>query len=574
MPEAASSGGAQRSPTAGTGPSPAPERPAAPPADPPGRPPAEPGAGPGSETTAGPGAGAAAGAGAALPADPPEAPPDAPPDTPPGAPPGGPAGGPDGPAGLLESLTPLLTEWLPRQRWFAGKGRPVTGFSLVSALELLPCSGAGSSPGLLHLLVRAEQHGRPGQTPAPQGGAPSDDCYQILLGVRATLPPRLATALVGRPSGGPLHGRAVYEALLDPRLASLLLERLRVPGRLGPLRFVREPATAIPSALAPRLVTAEQSNSSVVYGDAYILKLFRRVSPGVNPDLEVPLALARAGSSRVPAPTAWFEADAPRQGADAHAEPYTLGVLQPYLAESVDGWQLAQRALAERSDFTPAVHALGGATAEVHLAMARALPTAELRRAQIEHLAAAMTERLDATAAAVPALLPYRDALASAYEDLAAAARAGRTVTAQRIHGDLHLGQALRTPGGGWCLIDFEGEPSRPLAERRRPQPAVRDIAGMLRSFDYAAHAGELDRPEEWARRTRAAYCAGYAEVSGTDPRDEPELLRAHETDKAVYEVLYEARHRPEWLPIPMAAIRRLAAGPDRPGPDDPGGPA
>jgi maltokinase len=259
-------------------------------------------------------------------------------------------------------------------------------------------------------------------------------------------------------------------------------------------------------------------------------------------------------------------------------------VLQPYLAGSTDGWQLALDAVAGRGDFTAAAHALGQATAEVHLAMARALPTSVLRRPQIEHLAAAMSERLDSAAAAVPALHPYRAALHSAYEDLAALGRAGRTWTAQRIHGDLHLGQVLRQtveggtgavgtgtgPDGGagggggggarWSLIDFEGEPSRPLDERRRPQPPVRDIAGMLRSFDYAAAVGGHDNPQDWAGRTRAAYCAGYAEASGTDLRDEPELLRAHETDKAVYEVVYEARHRPEWLPVPMSAIRRLAA--------------
>ncbi|GAA2343347.1 maltokinase N-terminal cap-like domain-containing protein [Streptomyces cuspidosporus] len=497
-----------------------------------------------------------------------------------------------GPAGLLTSLAPLLAEWLPRQRWFAGKGRPITGFSLVSATELLPCATTGTTPGLLHLLVRAQQPEPPGHRHGsgcghPRGAAASD-CYQLLLGVRPALPPRLAPALIGRPTGGPLDGRAVYEALLDPHLATLLLERLRMPGTLGPLRFLREPSAAIPQALAPRLLTAEQSNSSVIYGDTFILKLFRRVSPGTNPDLELPLALARTGCTRVPAPAAWFEAAPPAEGAGPRSDPFTLGVLQPYLAGSTDGWQLALDALAARDDFTEAAHALGQATAEVHLAMARALPTTVLRRPQIEHLAAAMSERLDSAAAAVPALHPYRAALHAAYEDLAALGRAGRTWTAQRIHGDLHLGQVLRTvqdggtgagaatgagesgagSGGGgseetgvrWSLIDFEGEPSRPLAERRRPQPPVRDIAGMLRSFDYAAAVGGHDSPQDWAGRTRAAYCAGYAEASGADPRDEPELLRAHETDKAVYEVVYEARHRPEWLPVPMSAIRRLAA--------------
>ncbi|NED24909.1 maltokinase, partial [Streptomyces anulatus] len=128
----------------------------------------------------------------------------------------------------------------------------------------------------------------------------------------------------------------------------------------------------------------------------------------------------------------------------------------------------------------------------------------------------------------------------------------------QRVHGDLHLGQTLRSADGFWSLIDFEGEPARPLPERRMPAPPVRDVAGMLRSFDYAARSHRPWNPE-WAARCRAAYCEGYAQASGRDPRGEPELLRAHETDKAVYEVLYEARHRPDWLPVPMAAIQRLA---------------
>jgi maltokinase len=130
----------------------------------------------------------------------------------------------------------------------------------------------------------------------------------------------------------------------------------------------------------------------------------------------------------------------------------------------------------------------------------------------------------------------------------------------QRVHGDLHLGQVLRTGGSGgdWFVIEFEGEPSRPLAERRSAQSPVRDIAGMLRSFDYAARTRLPWRPE-WARLCRRAYCAGYAARAGWDPRRHPGLLRAYETDRAVYEAVYEARHRPDWLPVPMAAIERLS---------------
>ncbi|WP_327392920.1 maltokinase [Streptomyces sp. NBC_01186] len=525
------------------------------------------------------------------------------------------AHGDPGGTAVLRSLSPPLLEWLPRQRWFAGKGRPLTGFSLVAAAEMLPCRSGGATPGLLHLLVRAQQSAQPFSRPHARGGG---DCYQLLLGVRDVLPPELAPALIGRPSTGPLRGRAVYEALQDPRLTTLLLERLRVPGSLGPLRFSREPDAVIPAGPTPRPLGTEQSNSSVVYGDSVILKLFRRVEPGVNPDLELPLALARHGCPHVPAPTAWFEATAPPSrpappspspesgGADSggkesggagsrgtegheHSRSMTLGVLQPYLSGTCDGWQLALRALAARRDFTGPAHALGRTTARVHAVLAEALPTSTLRGTQLERQADRMASRLEAASAAVPALRPYRDGLLDAYRDLADLGTVGGSRPAQRVHGDLHLGQALGADGGGdggqegsqgrgqggegsqggeggggWTLIDFEGEPARPLAERRAHQPVVRDIAGMLRSFDYAAcqhGAGPDDAwSSAWARTNRAAYCAGYAEGGGADPREDAVLLRAYETDKAVYEVLYEARNRPAWLGIPMAAIRRLAA--------------
>ncbi|WP_372409726.1 maltokinase [Streptomyces luteireticuli] len=453
----------------------------------------------------------------------------------PGPPPSGP--------GLLPSLAPLLAHWLPRQRWFAGKGSPVTGFTLVTAAEILP--PAGAAPGLLHLLVRAHQ---------PAAG--TDDCYQLLLGVQDLLPHRLAPALIGRPEDGPLRGRAVYEGLADPRLAALLLERLRVPGRLGPLSFGREPDAEIPTGLVPRPLDAEQSNSSVVYGDTFILKLFRRVGPGINPDLELPRALARTGCTRVPAPAAWFEADTPEGG-----EPMTLGILQPYLPGSADGWQLALGALAVRADFTASARALGHATAEVHHALATALPTTVLHHERLARLADAMHHRLDAAAEAVPALRPYRHALRTAYDELTAHHASVTTRRAQRVHGDLHLGQALRTAADGrWSLIDFEGEPARPLAERRRPQPVEQDVAGMLRSFDYAAAVGRAGGT--WAARAREAFREGYA-AGRPGTGEDPWLLRAHETDKAVYEVVYEARHRPDWLPVPLAAIARLAARAD-----------
>ncbi|MDX2911147.1 MULTISPECIES: maltokinase N-terminal cap-like domain-containing protein [Streptomyces] len=441
-------------------------------------------------------------------------------------------------ADLMASLAGLLREWLPRQRWFAGKDRPVTDLALLSMTELYP--------GCLHLLVHTGQpsHTAHGGVPAPGGTPPAGDCYQLLLGVREHVGPRLGRALIGQAQEGPLAGLTVYDALYDPRSAQLLLERLRHPGTAGPLRFEAAPDARVPAGLAPRLLDAEQSNSSLVYGDAYILKVFRRIQAGVNPDLEVPGALAGQGCGRVPAPVAWFRTTDPF--------PATLGVLQPFLPDASDGWTLALGALAAGQDFTAQARELGRATAEVHLALASAFPSGT--HDENGRTATAMTERLDAAARSVPALRPYVPGLRTAFRALLSC-DAGPP--AQRVHGDLHLGQVLRA-GREWFVIDFEGEPSRPLAERCGTQSPVRDIAGMLRSFDYAARQRRPWRPE-WARGCREAYCAGYAARAGWDPREKHGLLRAYETDRAVYEVLYEARHRPDWLPVPMAAIERLA---------------
>ncbi|MFF8971664.1 maltokinase [Streptomyces sp. NPDC014995] len=441
---------------------------------------------------------------------------------------------PGSPVGVRSggTLGALLREWLPRQRWFAGKDRPLNDLRLLSMTELYP--------GCLHLLVQTGQSG----VPSPGGTPPPGDCYQLLLGLQQHLSPRLGRALIGRVEEGPLAGLTVHDALQDPRSAHLLLERMRHPGPLGPLTFESDASVPVPAGLAPRLLEAEQSNTSVVYGDAFILKVFRRIQPGVNPDLEVPVALAGQGCDRVPAPVAWFGTTDPQEA--------TLGVLQPFLPDASDGWTLALDALARGDDFTAEAEALGRATAEVHLALAAAFPAGP--RGDNARTATAMTERLEAAAHHVSALRPYVPGLITAFGALAAC---DVGPPAQRIHGDLHLGQVLRA-GREWFVIDFEGEPSRPLAERRSAHSPVRDIAGMLRSFDYAARQRRPWRPE-WARRCREAFCAGYAARAGWDPRKKHALLRAYETDRAVYEVLYEARHRPDWLPVPMAAIERLA---------------
>ena len=525
-------------------------------------------------------------------------------------------------AALVQDALPLLREWLPRQRWFAGKGRPVSAV-VPTGITALPGSAPGD-PLLLHLLLDVTQLG-------PDGSSETD-VYQLLLGARSGAdrpeqdPEAQRAALVGRISGGPNDGLLIYDAAYDDVLTQRLLRLLADSGpkgtQVGPLRFsnLDGDGGAVglggPDSLSTRpsrVGTAEQSNTSIVFGNSAILKLFRRVGPGLNPDLELSLALSRAGSTRVPSTLAWYEGELPRSRQqpdkpEPEPEPATLGLLQRYLHGGRDGWEFAlahvQRlrtapALRTRpidqitGNFSAESFLLGRCTAEIHLTLAEVLPVAVLTPADIEALATTMARRLDAAALVVPALAPYRSALHLIFQSLADSARDGRRLQAQRIHGDLHLGQSMRT-GRGWVLLDFEGEPAKSLAERRRPQPAVRDVAAILRSFDYAAahllselspgdpQRGPLaDLAATWALRNREAFCAGYAAAGAEDPTSDLVLLHALETDKAVYEVVYEARNRPGWLPIPLSAIARLARAaesrrlPERKSPDrkapDPG---
>jgi maltokinase len=251
-------------------------------------------------------------------------------------------------------------------------------------------------------------------------------------------------------------------------------------------------------------------------------------------------------------------------------------MLQEFMTTATDGWELAKASVrdlmaeadlhAEEAggDFAGEATRLGEAVAEVHADLASAFGTREASAEDLRERAGAMAARLERALEVVPQLAEVADALSAAYR---AVGELEASVTLQRIHGDLHLGQALRTVTR-WVLIDFEGEPMAAIDSRREFDTPLRDVAGMLRSFDYAGYHRVTEtgwepqlsyRAGEWANRNRDAFCHGYAQVAGADPREHDVLLRAFEADKAVYEAVYEARNRPAWLPIPLASLTRLA---------------
>jgi trehalose synthase-fused probable maltokinase len=445
-----------------------------------------------------------------------------------------------------------LADFVSRGRWFGAKTREVTGVRVLAAPVLRE-----GPPGLVLALVEVRFE------------TGSHELYQLPLGVR--------------PAGwwdegvvGEADGTVVYDALLDAELVSELVRLMREGAAIEDededahieLSAV-DGAELLTGPWTIRPMGAEQSNTSVVLGEELVLKAYRRLEAGVNPELELLRFLTERGFPNVPALAGWYAYSGRLMDA-------TLGILQRYVPAEQDGWGFALESLAEDPErFLAQARQLGEVTGQMHLTLASdssdpAFAPEEPSAESLGLLTATIDEEIAEAFASLPeldALEPIAGRGEEVREGLRLVSHAGPLGRSIRQHGDYHLGQVLWT-GSDWIVIDFEGEPARPLPERRRKRSALRDVAGMLRSFAYAASASELGRgaaaPEDWEERAREEFLGGYlpvVEPLGLLPAGRAQtarLLAVFELEKAVYELRYELDHRPDWVSIPVAGIVRL----------------
>jgi maltokinase len=430
----------------------------------------------------------------------------------------------------MSNTLSVIGNWITTQRWYAGKGHEPRLREL--AREPLDTDDTDATVTILLLMD-------------DEGDVPT--LYQVPVVERRELQPAAHAHLIGQTDDGGYLFDGPHDQAFTRTLLSVMAPQ-----------FGDENAEA--TITGSKVLSGEQSNTSIVYSidgvPSVICKVFRALHHGDNPDVTLQAALSDAGSTAVPRfvgqlRSEWDDVGQPGGRAYGH-----LAFAQEFMAGAEDGWKVALRFAAADEDFTSEARELGRKTAEVHRTLAQVLPTSEESDGDLEEFVSSWNSRYELAAREVPALLEHGEAIRAVY----AAARSGAWPRLQRIHGDYHLGQALLVPERGWVLVDFEGEPLRPMHERDRLDVALRDVAGMLRSFDYAA-GSTPGWPTAWADAGRAAFLEGYVADSGVDLDAYRPLLDAFELDKAVYEAIYEARNRPDWLGIPLRGIEQLVAG-------------
>jgi trehalose synthase-fused probable maltokinase len=480
---------------------------------------------------------------------------------------------------LAQLTTEDLTRFLAGRRWFAAKAGAPRAARITS---VVPLSWDDDSFAIARLDVETESGAR--------------HCYQLPLAVRERAAPTEALAHVESPAGDGVLFDAVEDAAFRRHLADAFArgERFEAEGTSWVIEPLGKRTLVVPLDAPIELGTAEQSNTSIRFAEEGILKLFRRLEPGEHPDVEISRFLSfRAQFPYTPAlfGIARFEDGNERTGRPE----ITVGaMLQEFLPKSVDAWSYVVEGewggrVGSASDsphspsqlplFATEATRLGEVTRALHDALASAGPeepdfTPEpARPSDVEGWARA-TERQVADAVALLERQVRDGRLPSEYVEEARSVVARREEFVGRVreianavrgdaglrirhHGDYHLGQVLRTPAGEFMIIDFEGEPSKPLVERRRKHSALRDVAGMLRSFAYA---GASLAGGDWERDAREAFLAGYLkeplpEFLPHDRSNVERLLKLFEMEKVFYELAYELNNRPDWVWIPLRGL-------------------
>jgi maltokinase len=448
-----------------------------------------------------------------------------------------------------------LAEWLLGRRWFGSKAEDISHVHVLDAMTL-----AGGSPALDLALVEAR---------FPTG---AHAIYQLLLGTRPAGEGWSEERLEE------LDGVTVYDAFADPdaacTLGGLLADEATVEGERATVTFHWLDTFPPPAPEASvRAMGAEQSNSSIVFDDRLVLKAFRRLEAGDNPELEMLRFLSGRDFPNIAELAGWVDYEGELMDA-------TLAVVQRFITGGRDGWELALDEIGSDPEaFVARMSELGAVIGRMHTVLASdasdpAFAPEEPSMESTSLITATIDEQIERVFVDLPrdveALEPIANRGEEVRDRLSLLSHIGASGKLIRHHGDLHLGQTLLAPDR-WIVLDFEGEPARPLLERRRKRSPLRDVAGMLRSFAYAASAGELQRgtpaPEGWEDRTREAFLAGYfgAVDAGLLPPGEANartLLTVFELEKAVYELRYELNNRPDWVGIPVAGIARLLEEP------------
>ncbi|HEY1778084.1 MAG TPA: hypothetical protein VGG41_18150 [Solirubrobacteraceae bacterium] len=448
--------------------------------------------------------------------------------------------------------TDALAEWATAQRWFGSKLQEVREFNVLDLIVL-------STEDPLVAIVIAEA----------RFGAGTHDLYQLPIAVRDSASGWDRGVICAR------DGHVLYDALLDEAadrvLAGYIAASRAIDRPGGCMRFHWEAAESPGGeAREARVMDAEQSNTSVVIDGRLVLKVFRRIQPGINPELEMLRFLGAHDFAEIAPMLGWY-------GYSGELMDATLGVMQPFIRGARDGWELALEALLSGDvNFLGRLERLGAVTGRMHAVLASDSsdpdfapeePTDEM----LSLLSATLDEQIERVfqdlPTDVPAIAPIAGRGEEVRDHLQSLSHVGVGGRLIRIHGDYHLGQAVRGDSGEWVVLDFEGEPGRSLIERRRKRSPLRDVAGMLRSFSYAASAVDLlhgrTAPELWEEEARELFLAGY--MAEVDQALLPagaiatgKLLAIFELERAIYELRYELGNRPDWVGIPVACITRL----------------